>query len=114
MATLSADLKPCDFFVWGYMKSKVWQTSPKTLPELKIAVTSAVHTIACNVCSRVMDGFQNRLTAVPFREGFRTPLSIIAFSIVSIYITEIFSSLLFVLKFRFVSNIYFWATLYLN
>ncbi|GBN57618.1 hypothetical protein AVEN_135705-1, partial [Araneus ventricosus] len=30
---------------------------------------TAVHTIDCEVCSRVMDRFQNRLTAVLVKEG---------------------------------------------
>ncbi|GBM01875.1 hypothetical protein AVEN_218993-1 [Araneus ventricosus] len=41
----------------------------KTLPELKIAVATAVHTIDSKVCSRVMDGFQNCLSALLVKEG---------------------------------------------
>ncbi|GBN49251.1 hypothetical protein AVEN_272101-1 [Araneus ventricosus] len=37
--------------------------------ELKIAVATAVHTIDSKVCSRVMDGFQNRFIAVLVKEG---------------------------------------------
>ncbi|GFT37136.1 t-complex protein 1 subunit delta [Nephila pilipes] len=30
----SPDLNPCDYYLWGYLKSKVGQTSPTNLPEL--------------------------------------------------------------------------------
>ena len=65
----SPDLNPCDYYLWGYLKSKVWQTSPTNLPELKTAITTAVDTIDSEACSRVMVGFQNRLTAVLVKDG---------------------------------------------
>ncbi|GFR07922.1 t-complex protein 1 subunit delta [Trichonephila clavata] len=63
------DLNPCDYYLWGYLKSKLWQTSPTNLPELKTAITTAVDTIDSEACSRVMVGFQNRLTAVLVKDG---------------------------------------------
>ncbi|GFT69673.1 hypothetical protein NPIL_57321 [Nephila pilipes] len=37
-----------------FEKSKVWQTSPMNLQELKTAITTAVDTIDNEACSRVM------------------------------------------------------------
>jgi hypothetical protein len=34
VAPRSSDLNPCDFF-WGYLKSEVYNSLPKTLDELK-------------------------------------------------------------------------------
>ncbi|XP_008116993.1 uncharacterized protein LOC100557975 [Anolis carolinensis] len=34
----SPDLTPLDFFLWGYLKSRVYATKPNTLEELKIAI----------------------------------------------------------------------------
>ena len=31
----SPDLNPCDFYLWGYLKSVVYNPLPKTLDELK-------------------------------------------------------------------------------
>ena len=31
----SPDLTPCDFFLWGYMKGKVFSTTPATIEELR-------------------------------------------------------------------------------
>jgi inhibitor of nuclear factor kappa-B kinase subunit alpha len=65
----SPDLNPCDFFLWGYLKSKVWETSPKTIPELKNAITEEINKINVGLCKRVISSFTNRLTAVIAQEG---------------------------------------------
>ena len=31
----SQDLTPCDYFLWGYMKGKVFSTPPATIEELR-------------------------------------------------------------------------------
>ncbi|GFS75525.1 PPDK_N domain-containing protein, partial [Nephila pilipes] len=49
----SPDLNPCDYYLSGYLKSKVLQTSPTNLPELKTAITTAVDTIDSEACSRI-------------------------------------------------------------
>ena len=35
--TRSPDLNPCDFFLWGYLKSKVYSNRPQSIEELKDA-----------------------------------------------------------------------------
>ena len=34
----SPDLTPLDFFLWGYLKSKVYQTPPENLDELELRI----------------------------------------------------------------------------
>jgi hypothetical protein len=34
----SLDLNPCDYFLWGYLKDKVFSSAPGTLPELKESI----------------------------------------------------------------------------
>ncbi|XP_054713645.1 uncharacterized protein LOC129223103 [Uloborus diversus] len=65
----SSDLNPCDYYLWGSLKSKIWQRSPTNLSELKTAITTAVETIDSEAHSRVMVGFQKRLTAVLVKDG---------------------------------------------
>ena len=36
----SPDLAPCDFFLWGYLKSKVYATAPLNLEDLKQRIIS--------------------------------------------------------------------------
>lgn len=39
----SPDLTPCDFFLWGYLKGKVFQTPPATIQELRQQITGEVN-----------------------------------------------------------------------
>jgi len=32
----SCDLTPCDFFLWGFVKSGVYANKPQTIPELEV------------------------------------------------------------------------------
>ena len=34
----SPDLTPCDFFLWGYLKSKVYRTPPNDLDDLRARI----------------------------------------------------------------------------
>jgi hypothetical protein len=34
----SCDLTPCDFFLWGLVKSRVYANKPQTIPELKVEI----------------------------------------------------------------------------
>ena len=38
----SPDLTPCDFFLWGYLKSRVYQTPPQNLEDLRNRITAEV------------------------------------------------------------------------
>ncbi|GFU92898.1 uncharacterized protein TNCV_2080441 [Trichonephila clavipes] len=46
----SPDLEPADFWLWGYLKSRVYLSSPSSLSELKDAIrreVSSIHPDAC-------------------------------------------------------------------
>ena len=45
----SPDLNPCDFFLWGYLKSKVYNPLPKTLDDLKGNIEKEVRNIPCKM-----------------------------------------------------------------
>ena len=36
------DLSVCDFFLWGYLKSKVYCNKPRTLNDLKVAISEEI------------------------------------------------------------------------
>jgi hypothetical protein len=38
----SPDLSPCNFFLWGYLKSKVFETCPATTQDLKVRIREEV------------------------------------------------------------------------
>jgi hypothetical protein len=57
----SPDLNACDFFLWGYLKSKVCEKKPKTTEDLKQNIREAVAAIPPTMLQRVMQNFQKRL-----------------------------------------------------
>lgn len=49
----SPDLAPCDFFLWGYLKSLVYTERPKTLAQLKNNIQAAIDNIHIDMLERV-------------------------------------------------------------
>ena len=44
----SPDLTPCDFFLWGYLKSRVYQTPPNDLIDLRDRIVREAEAIRGN------------------------------------------------------------------
>jgi hypothetical protein len=65
----SPDLTCCDFFLWGYLKSKVFVDRPHTLQELKNNITNEIRAIGPDVLHRVMQSFRSRLQECERQEG---------------------------------------------
>jgi len=38
----SCDLTPCDFFLWGFVKYRVYANKPQTIPELKVEIRRVI------------------------------------------------------------------------
>lgn len=58
----SPDLTPPDFFLWGYLKSKVFTNKPHTLLELKENIRREITAIDVHILQRVMDSMKKRIT----------------------------------------------------
>ena len=41
----SPDLSACDFFLWGYLKSKVYVQKPCTVDDLKVSIREEIATV---------------------------------------------------------------------
>ena len=54
----SPDLTICDFFLWGYLKSKVYEQRPVTLEALKEAIRQEVAAITPEMVLKVMDNYR--------------------------------------------------------
>jgi len=50
----SPDLTPCDYFLWGYLKTEVFKHRPRTLQALKDAIRLEVARILHDMLDRVM------------------------------------------------------------
>ena len=57
----SPDLSKCDFFLWRYLKSRVYTHKPRTLNDLKETVRQEIRPIDRQLLARVMDDFKKRL-----------------------------------------------------
>ena len=60
-APYSPDLTPCDFFLWGYVKSKVYQTKPADLNELKARIQQVFDEMPQEMIARAMESYRRRL-----------------------------------------------------
>lgn len=65
----SPDLTVCDFWLWGYLKSKVYLNRPHTIQELKENIRNEIRLIPMNMLERVMNNLQNRLEQCVRGEG---------------------------------------------
>jgi hypothetical protein len=55
------DLNACHFFLWGYLKSKVYENKPRTTMDLKRNIRDEVAAISPTTLLRVMQNFQKGL-----------------------------------------------------
>jgi hypothetical protein len=65
----SPDLSVCDYFLWGHLKSVVYQTRPTNLAQLKTRIEENIANIPENTLRRAMQNLQNRLTECVQRYG---------------------------------------------
>ncbi|XP_039292755.1 uncharacterized protein LOC120353366 [Nilaparvata lugens] len=57
----SPDLSVCDFFLWGYLKEKVFNHRPHTLEELKDKIREEIQALPVAICQNAFENFKNRL-----------------------------------------------------
>ena len=57
----SLDLNPCDFFLWGYLKSKVYINCPCSIKELKNAICQEITAIPHEMTHQVIDYFHEHI-----------------------------------------------------
>ena len=57
----SPDLTPPDFYLWGYLKSKVYANKPKTLAQLKANIRREIAAISSETLTKVMENAEKRV-----------------------------------------------------
>lgn len=65
----SPDLTACDFFLWGYLKSKVYCNNPRTITALQENIRCEIAAIPPELCSRVLANVRVRLQECLTRNG---------------------------------------------
>jgi hypothetical protein len=56
----SCDLTPCDFFLWVFVKSRVYANKPQTIPELKAEIGRVIGVIEPQLCGNIIENFVKR------------------------------------------------------
>lgn len=57
MVPYSHDLNPCDFFLWGYLRDRVYRGNPNTINQLKKAIENEIKAISKASCKATIEGF---------------------------------------------------------
>lgn len=69
----SCDLTPCDFFLWGFVKSQVYANKPQTIPELKAEIQRVIGEIEPQLCENVIENFMKRTRVCRLSHGGHMP-----------------------------------------
>ena len=65
----SPDLNPCDFFLWGYLKERVYSPIPKNIEELKANIEREASKIPTKMLENTFFSFRNRLEKIILNNG---------------------------------------------
>ena len=65
----SPDVNPCDYFLWGYLKARVYHPLPKTISELKTNIEREIKKIDKSVLGNVSSNFEKRCCLVIEAKG---------------------------------------------
>jgi len=57
----SPDLTPLDYFLWGYLKDRVYRTKPTSIEELQQRIRQEIENIDPELIRNAVDGFYHRL-----------------------------------------------------
>jgi len=60
----SPDLNPCDYFLWGYLKSRVYNPLPKDLDDLKANIEREIKNISTDTLKNAILNFSKRFDLV--------------------------------------------------
>jgi len=57
----SPDLTPPDYFLWGYLKGRVYQNKPRTTDALKANITGEIQAVTADVLARTFQNMARRV-----------------------------------------------------
>lgn len=65
----SPDINPCDFFLWGFLKEKVYLRKPENAVQLRAIIVELCRAISEDLCRRVITNARVRLEEVVRQNG---------------------------------------------
>jgi hypothetical protein len=69
VAPRSYDLNPCDYFLWSYLKSKVYNPLQNNLDDLKVNIENEIKKINPNMLKNTILNFSKRCDLVIEENG---------------------------------------------
>jgi len=57
----SPDLTPPDYFLWGYLKRRVYQNKPRTIDTLNSNITEEIQAVTADVLARTFQNIARRV-----------------------------------------------------
>jgi len=57
----SPDLTPPDYFLWGYLKGRVYRNKPRTIDALKANITEEIQAVTADVLARTFQNMARRV-----------------------------------------------------
>jgi hypothetical protein len=66
---LSPDLNPCDFFLWGYLKEKLFASRPQNLTDMRTRIVQLCSEIEEDLCCKVVRNMHTCLEEVVRHDG---------------------------------------------
>jgi len=57
----SPDLTPSDYFLWGYLKGRVYQNESRTTDALKANITAEIQAVTADVLARAFQNMARRV-----------------------------------------------------
>lgn len=65
----SCDLTPLDFFLWGYVKDRVYVNNPQTIDALKVEIERVIGEIEPHLCRHVIENLGKRFVVCKRSRG---------------------------------------------
>jgi len=62
-------ISACDFFLWGYLQSKVYVRKPRRVDDLKVSIREEIATVPQEMLLNVIQSFEERLRTCVRQEG---------------------------------------------
>ena len=69
----------CDFYLWGFLKSRVYAGKPSTLGEMKTAIRENIREIGGETLVKVEANFRKRLQICARENGHHSSVIIFCF-----------------------------------
>jgi hypothetical protein len=65
----SPDLSACDYFLWGYLKHKVYENRTHSIDDLKESITTAIQQIPLQILRKIMVSLKRRAETCLLNDG---------------------------------------------